>query len=258
MPVRGQRPDQALRQLQQTGVALSPAAMRRSAGSSPCRVRPSRRKNSTTLRVPAGDVGGDLLQDRHRALAAAVVDRLGDVEPLARARRGPTPGWSPAARRYRGSPSRRRSRSTGLPTSGRCCAAGSAPCAPMRLTISRSGPLRAELVAVLRAVDRRQQVPQLVGVVDRVVVGTTVMARRSSQVEVGRRNRVIAAEPDRSARSAGRRRARPASADGASSPIRRDRPVTTVREARRCGEAQIMDRPDAGDGQGTRHRSGCR
>src|ERR1700743_3072771 len=34
------------------------------------------------LRVPPGNIGGNLLQDRDRSLAAAVVDRLGDIKPL--------------------------------------------------------------------------------------------------------------------------------------------------------------------------------
>ena len=45
------------------------------------------------VRAPAGDVAGQLLEHRQGALAAPVVDRLGDVGPLAAAERRGAGCW---------------------------------------------------------------------------------------------------------------------------------------------------------------------
>ena len=166
----GQRSDQPLGLVQRRSSWLPGVPIGPIGGSSPWRVRPSRRKNSTTLASQPVMSCAICSSSPTRALAAAVVDGVGDVEPLAARVEALAPGGCRAARRCRGSPSRRRSRSTGPPTAGRCSRRSTAAVAPMRLTISRSGPLAPNWSVSSVAVDRRQQVPQLVGVVDRVVV----------------------------------------------------------------------------------------
>jgi hypothetical protein len=78
----GQRSDQALRPLQLAKVGgrsrrwtdrwVQPVAAARQSA-----------EELDPLGVPAADIRGDLFQDAERALAAAVIDRIGDIEPLA-------------------------------------------------------------------------------------------------------------------------------------------------------------------------------
>jgi hypothetical protein len=121
------------------------------------------------LGVPAGDVVGQLLQQADGALAAAVTDRVGDVEPLAagvealhqpRAEQLGDVGDHPVV--------------AGLdrlvlpqPVDALAQHRGGGADAIDHLA---QGAVGAKLVGVEGAVDRREQVPELVGVVDLVVV----------------------------------------------------------------------------------------
>src|SRR5262249_31048488 len=77
----GARPDQSLRLLQAKARVL--VGHRKTDGrvqQVPGACEPSEELHYP--RAPAGDVGGQLLQERHGSLAAPVVDGLGHVQPL--------------------------------------------------------------------------------------------------------------------------------------------------------------------------------
>ena len=121
------------------------------------------------LGIPAGDVEGDLLEDGQRPLAPPVVDRLGHVQPLAASVEvGHQVGRQQVAD-VRDDPV-----VAGLDRLVFPHPVDAAPqrrglgADPVHQLAQRS--IGIELVRVERAIDRRQQVPQLVGVVGLVVV----------------------------------------------------------------------------------------